>query len=157
MESFENKQNIFIKKEEEKEIENPGKLIVPEAEISERFSRSGGKGGQNVNKLSTKAEARWNVDASQEFTPGEKEKIRQFLKNDINEEGDLIVTSREERSQSQNRKRAFEKLNNKVAAALTPEKERIPTKPTRASKERRLEEKKKMGEKKKWRSKKEYD
>jgi len=123
-------------------------FIVPESEISESFSRSGGKGGQNVNKLSTKAEARWNIGNSQAFTDEQKEKIEQVLKNRINKEGELIVVSQEERSQLQNRQRAFQRLNELVLWALIPEKERIPTKPTRASKERRLEAKKLQKEKK---------
>ena len=135
-----------MKKEEKK--------IVPDEEISEKFSRSGGRGGQNVNKLSTKAEVRWNVDASMVFTPEEKEKIKDVLGKRINKEGELIVVSQEERSQMQNRERAIERLNKLVEAALIPEKERKPTKPTKASKERRLEEKKRIGEKKKQRSEK---
>lgn len=140
-------------KNKEEEAENPGRPIVPEAEISERFSRSGGKGGQNVNKLSTKAEVRWNVDESRAFSDEEKEKIKRVLGNRINKEGELIIASQEERSQLQNRERAIERLNNLVAAALTPEKERIPTRPTRASRERRLEEKKRQAVKKRQRVK----
>lgn len=127
--------------------------VVPESEILEQFSRSGGKGGQNVNKLSTKAEVRWSVDNSQAFTVAEKEKIKQVLRNRLNKKGEVIVVSQEERSQLQNRQRAIEKLNGLVASALSPEKERIPTKPTRASKERRLEEKRKKSEKKSQRAK----
>ena len=123
-------------------------LVVPESEISWAFSRSGGKGGQNINKLSTKAEARWNIDQSQAFTLEEKEKIKLALGNRINKEGDLIVVAQEERSQIQNRERAIERLNNLVSAALIPEKERVATKPTRASRERRLEEKKLRSQKK---------
>lgn len=128
------------------------KFIVPESEITEQFSRSGGKGGQNVNKLSTKAEVRWNIDASMEFTPEEKDKIKQILGNRINKEGELIVISQAERSQKQNRERAYERLNNLVMAALEPEKERVATEPTPASRERRLTEKKRLGEKKRMRS-----
>ena len=130
------------------------KYIVPESEISEQFSRSGGKGGQNVNKLATKAEVRWSVDASMSFTPEEKEKIKEVLGKRINKEGELIVVSQAERSQKHNRERAFERLNNLVETALMPEKERVATKPTFASKEHRLEEKKRLGEKKKMRSEK---
>lgn len=124
------------------------RLAVPESEISESFSRSGGKGGQNVNKLSTKAEVRWNVDHSLAFTDEEKEKIKYVLKNRINKKGELVVISQEERSQFQNRKLAVERLNRLVSSALIQENERIPTGPTRASKERRLEEKRRQKEKK---------
>lgn len=124
------------------------RFIVPESEISEWFSRSGGKGGQNVNKLSTKVGVRWNVENSQAFTAEQKEKIRRVLGNRMTKEGELIVVSQEERTQSLNRQLAFERLNNLVAGALTPEKERIATKPTRASKRERLGEKKKQKERK---------
>lgn len=139
--------------EDEENMEDAQKL-VPENEITEQFSRSGGSGGQNVNKLSTKAEVRWNVESSTAFTDEEKEKIKQVLENRINKEGELIIASQEERSQLQNRERAIERLNNLVSGALIPEKERIATKPTRSSKERRLEAKKHQGEKKKSRSEK---
>ncbi len=142
------------KKEEEEEMKEGESRMVPESEITEKFSRSGGKGGQNVNKLSTKVEVRWNVDASSAFTSEEKERIKEILGNRINKEGDLIIFAQEERSQKQNRERAIERLNNLVSAAIIPEKERIATKPTQSSKERRLDEKKHQGEKKKWRSEK---
>ena len=120
------------------------KPLGPESEISVSFSRASGPGGQNVNKLATKAEACWNIDNSQAFTDEEKEKIKQVLKNRINKEGELIVVSQEERSQFQNRQKAIGHLNELVLWALTPQQERIPTKPTRASKERRLEEKRRQ-------------
>ena len=135
-------------------MEDVQKFIIPENEIAEQFSRSGGSGGQNVNKLSTKAEVRWNIDASKAFNDEEKEKIKQVLGNRINKEGELIITSQEERSQLQNRERAIERLNNLVSDALIPEKERVATKPTRSSKERRLETKKHRGKTKKMRSQK---
>ncbi len=138
----------------DKKMKDPKKSLVPISEIREHFSRSSGKGGQNVNKLSTKAEVRWNVDASEGFSPEEKEKIKEILRNRINKRGELVVVSQEERSQLQNRERAIERLNNLVEAVLMPEKERIPTKPTIGSKERRLEEKKKQAERKKLRAKK---
>lgn len=154
MENFENKFNIKEKEEEKDEMEEGQKFLVPETEISEKFSRSGGRGGQNVNKLSTKAEVRWNIDESRAFSADQKEKIKEVLKNRINKEGELVIVSQEERTQLRNRQRAIERLNNLVAAALAPEKERIPTKPTIASKEKRLEEKKRISEKKKWRAEK---
>ena len=138
----------------ENQSEKRQKFLIPGREISESFSRSSGKGGQNVNKVSTKVELRWNVDASAAFTEKEKEQIKKASGNRISKEGDLIITSQEERSQIQNRQRAMEKLNKLVEEAIRPEKERVPTKPTRSSKERRLEEKKRQGERKKQRSKK---
>jgi ribosome-associated protein len=126
--------------------------IIPRDEIIEKFSRAGGAGGQNVNKLSTKAEVRWNVGKSKLFSQEEKEKIKRALANKINKEGELIVVSQETRTQSQNRELAIERLNNLVKSALITRKKRKPTKPTKASKERRLSSKKRLSEKKKWRS-----
>jgi len=126
---------------------------VPQSEIVEQFARSGGRGGQNVNKRSTKVELRWNVSQSTAFSDEEKERIEQVLENRINNEGDLIIVSQEERTQGQNRIRAIERLNNLVSSALIPEKERIATSPTRGSKERRLSSKKQIGDKKRLRKK----
>lgn len=127
--------------------------IIAKDEIIEKFSRASGRGGQNVNKLSTKAEVRWNVGKSKKFSSEKKEKIRRVLANKINAKGELIVVSQEERSQLQNRELAIEKLNNLVKSALIPKKKRKPTKPTMASKERRLAIKKRLKEKKTWRKK----
>ncbi len=149
MENFGNKLSSPQEKMDEQE-----KFIVPESEISEQSSRSSGKGGQNVNKRSTKSEARWNVDSSAKFSDEEKERIKLALGNKITKEGDLIVVSQEERSWSQNKERAIERLNDLVEWALQTEKDRIPTKPNKASKERRLKEKNIQSEKKKWRFKK---
>jgi ribosome-associated protein len=149
---MENLEKKFINPAEE--MDKKEKNIVPEDEITEQFSRSSGAGGQNINRVSTKAEARWNIEASAAFTDEEKEKIKQTLKNRINEKGELIIRSQEERSQSQNREQAIKRLNKLVQAALKPEKERVATKPTLASKKRRLQEKKRLGEKKRTRSEK---
>jgi len=126
--------------------------IIPKSEITEKFSRAAGKGGQNVNKLSTKAEARWNIGKSKAFTQEEKEKIKRVLANRINAKGELVVVSQEARTQFKNREQAIERLNNLVKSALIPKKKRKPTKPTKASKERRLQSKKRLSEKKRWRA-----
>ncbi len=152
MNTFE--KNFIFPAENKEQTTGKPKYLIPEKEISESFSRSSGKGGQNVNKVSTKVELRWNVDVSAAFSEEEKDKIKKALTNRISKTGDLIITVQDERSQIQNRERAMEKLNKLVEEALTPEKERVPTKPTIGSKERRLGEKKRQGEKKKFRSEK---
>ncbi len=129
---------------------------MPKAEISEKFSASGGAGGQNVNKLATKAEARWNVNSSKVFTGEEKEKIKKSLAGKLTKKGDLIIVSQKQRSQKQNREAAIGHLNDLIKKSLAPKKKRKATKPTRASKERRLQSKKRLSEKKKMRAKKEY-
>jgi ribosome-associated protein len=129
-------------------VKNQQKFIVPLREISEKFSRSAGKGGQNVNKLATKSEARWGVKKSAAFTFEEKEKIKKILAARINKEGELIVAAQEGRTQKQNRKLAVERLNNLVKKALVEKRKRRPTRPTRTSQERRLAKKKRISEKK---------
>ena len=122
--------------------------MVPISELRIDFSRSGGPGGQNVNKTSTKVTLRWSVAASRAFSPEQKNQIRAFLRNRINKEDELVLSVETERSQSQNRELAIERLNTLVKKALVRKKIRRPTKPTRASKIKRLEYKRKVAHRK---------
>jgi ribosome-associated protein len=123
-------------------MENSRKIFIPVRELIEIFSRASGRGGQNVNKVETKVELHWNVNASMAFGDPAKKRIHEVLKNKINKDGELIVSCQSQRSQEQNRVEAISKLNALVAKALTPQKKRKAMKPTRIAKERRLEEKK---------------
>ena len=123
-------------------------FTIPESELDFEFVRSSGPGGQRVNKTSTKAQLRWNVDRSAVFTDDEKTRIKEHLANRINKEGEVVISSDVTRSQSQNKELAIELLRGLVAHAIAPVKKRKPTKPTRSSKERRLKEKSEQAKKK---------
>ena len=123
------------------------------SEVFVTTARSGGKGGQNVNKVETMAEAWWHVDGSIAVTPEEKGWINDKLKNRINKEGYLIVKSSETRSQLENKNIALSKLQALVTQALVRPRKRKPTRPSKAAKEKRLETKRKESEKKQMRRK----
>ncbi len=119
-----------------------------EEELIFSASRSSGAGGQNVNKVNTKVELRFNVEDSQLLTPEEKELISAKLAAQISNDGFLIIVSQTERSQLKNKETAISKFYNLLAKALTRRKKRKPTSPTKISKEKRLEGKRKNSEKK---------
>src|SRR3990170_8148362 len=114
----------------------------PENELTIPFARSGGKGGQNVNKTSSKVIIHWPVGKSLVLTEEEKMRVREKLANKINNEDELVVMSEEERSQPQNREIAIARVQELIEQALHIPKKRRATRPTRASKLRRIEGKK---------------
>ena len=108
-------------------------------------SRSGGPGGQNVNKVSTKVELRFSVFLSSLFSETDKEIIFKKLKNKINKEGELLIVSQSERTQLLNKKAVTEKFYDLVSKALTLPLKRRSTRPTLTSKIKRLETKRNRG------------
>ena len=112
------------------------------------FSRSGGPGGQNVNKVSSKVTLKMRLEELDGLFEPELERVKTLLANRISKEGALIITSEEERSQRTNLERAYARMEALVIAAARLPKKRRPTKPSRAVKEARLKAKRKQAEKK---------
>ncbi len=135
-------------KQEKNEADPPA---VPEGEISIDFVRSSGPGGQNVNKVSSKAQLRWQVGGSAAFTEEQKALIREAAGNRLNKEDEILLFEQSERSQQQNREAVVRRLQELVARALVPKKERKPTEVSRSERLKRLEEKRRAGERKRLR------
>jgi ribosome-associated protein len=118
-----------------------------------RTARSGGKGGQNVNKVETLVEGYLSIRGSGLFTEEEAVKLEQKLASRINSEGTLQVRSQVHRSQLENKAEVIRKMKALVAQALKKEKKRVATKPGAGAKEKRIGQKKKQGETKEGRKK----
>lgn len=135
--------------------ETTGRVTIPESEYSFSFARSGGHGGQNVNKVETKAILRWNVWRSGVLSQEQKEMITLYspLANRMDKDGNVIIYEQSSRSQTQNREILVEKFNRLVNEAITPQAERIETAPPVSVKEGVLKTKKIQSAKKEGRAK----
>ena len=126
-----------------------GNCTIDENELEFQFTRSGGPGGQNVNKVNSRVELRFDIAQSESLTDTQRERLLEKLSNRLTTEGVLRLVSQSERTQNANKRAVMERLVSVLKGALHVDKKRKPTMPTRASKRRRLDAKARRGKLKK--------
>jgi ribosome-associated protein len=120
-------------------------ISLEDSEIEESFLAGSGPGGQNVNKVATAVQLRFDAAASPSLPPAVKERLRRVAGRKMTDAGVIVITANRFRTQERNRADAIERLVEMIALATHVPRTRRPTKPTRASKERRLDAKKRRG------------
>ncbi len=121
-------------------------IAIPESEISERFVRASGPGGQNVNKVSTAVELRFDPSQSAAITSDVRDRLRTLAGSRMTADGVLVIDARRHRTQAQNREDARERLAELVRQALVKPRRRRATKPGKGAVERRIETKKRRSQ-----------
>ncbi|MEZ4873385.1 MAG: alternative ribosome rescue aminoacyl-tRNA hydrolase ArfB [Bdellovibrionales bacterium] len=129
---------------------------IPLTELNISFDRSSGPGGQNVNKVNTKATLRWDFRQSTSIPQDVKDRFEQRFNTRINTDGSVVLQSDKYRSQNRNREACIARLNEWVASVWFPPKKRKKTKPKKSAVEKRLQQKKKHSDTKKNRKKVDY-
>ncbi len=122
-------------------IEVTPDIVIPDSDLSLSFVRGSGPGGQNVNKVASAVQLRFDLAGSVALTDPVKARLRVLAGRRLTDDGAILIIARNHRTQEANRREAGERLAELIRAALVPPKPRKPTKPTRASRERRLESK----------------
>jgi ribosome-associated protein len=120
-------------------------ITIGDEELEWKFIRSSGPGGQNVNKVSSAVQLRFLLGQNHSLPPAARQRLRRLAGQRFIDDGSILIASRSERSQEQNRRAALQRLEALVRHALVEPKIRRKTRPTLASKERRIESKKKRG------------
>lgn len=123
-------------------------LKIPLREIDFSFVRSSGPGGQNVNKVASKAVLRWNVATSPSLGEAVRQRFLDRYRSRLTGEGEIVLSSQRFRDQGRNVADCLEKLRALLASVAVPPKKRVPTKPTASAKTKRLQSKRQLSQKK---------